>query len=143
MGKYKKRSALSTASVVVDDGNRFVIEISNAELGGVNGIMRLLFSGANDAFPSVGLVKAYFNYEEKDEKEALAQGNKIYGERKSYFLDKNGVENPLNPSAWYSNENMDNSLKADERAYYEKLLSDKGVEETRADAILRGPLVVI
>ena len=34
MGKYKKRSALSTASVVVDDGNRFVIEISNAELGG-------------------------------------------------------------------------------------------------------------
>lgn len=111
--------------------------------GGVNGIMRLLFSGANDAFPSVGLVKAYFNYEEKDEKDALAQGNKIYGERKSYFLDKNGVENPLNPSAWYSNENMDNSLKADERAYYEKLLSDKGVEETRADAILRGPLVVI
>lgn len=73
----------------------------------------------------------------------MAQGNKIYGERKSYFLDKNGVENPLNPSAWYSNENMDNSLKADERAYYEKLLSDKGVEETRADAILRGPLVVI
>ena len=73
----------------------------------------------------------------------MAQGNKIYGERKSYFLDKNGVENPLNPSDWYSNENMDNSLKADERAYYEKLLSDKGVEETRADAILRGPLVVI
>ena len=67
MEKYKKRSALSTASVVVDDGNRFVIEISNAEF----------------------------------------------------------------------------SLKADEMAYYEKLLSDKGVEETRADAIIRGPLVVI
>ena len=63
----KNRSALSTASVVVDDGNRFVIEISNAEF----------------------------------------------------------------------------SLKADERAYYEKLLSDKGVEETRADAIIRGSLVVI
>lgn len=139
----KNRSALSTASVVVDDGNRFVIEISNAEFLGVNGIMRLLFSGTNDAFPSVGLVKAYFSYDEKDEKEVLAHGNKIYGERKSYFLDKDGIENPLNPSAWYSNENMDNSLKADERAYYEKLLSDKGVEETRADAILRGPLVVI
>lgn len=139
----KNRSALSTASVVVDDGNRFVIEISNAEFLGVNGIMRLLFSGTNDAFPSVGLVKAYFSYDEKDEKEVLAHGNKIYGERKSYFLDKDGIENPLNPSAWYSNENMGNSLKADERAYYEKLLSDKGVEETRADAILRGPLVVI
>ena len=139
----KNRSALSTASVVVDDGNRFVIEISNAEFLGVNGIMRLLFSGTNDAFPPVGLVKAYFSYDEKDEKEVLAHGNKIYGERKSYFLDKDGIENPLNPSAWYSNENMDNSLKADERAYYEKLLSDKGVEETRADAILRGPLVVI
>ena len=54
--------------------------------------MRLLFSGANDAFPSVGLVKAYFNYEEKDEKEALAQGNKIYGERKVTFLIKTGLK---------------------------------------------------
>lgn len=36
MGKYKNRSALSTASVAVDDGNRFVIDIDNAEffLGG-------------------------------------------------------------------------------------------------------------
>ena len=43
MGKYKNRSALSTASVAVDDGNRFVIDIDNAEFffGGVNGIMRL------------------------------------------------------------------------------------------------------
>lgn len=31
MGKYKNRSALSTASVAVDDGNRFVIDIDNAE----------------------------------------------------------------------------------------------------------------
>ncbi len=61
MGKYKNRSALSTASVAVDDGNRFVIDIDNAEFffwGGVNGIMRLLFSWTNDAFPSVGFVKA-------------------------------------------------------------------------------------
>lgn len=139
----KDRSALSTASVVVDDGNRFAIEISNAEFLGVSGKMVLQFSVSNDAFPNVGLVKAYFSYDEKDEKEVLAQGNKIYGERKSYFLDKNGIENPLNPSAWYSDENMDNSLESDERAYYEKLLSNKDVEETRADAILRGPLVVI
>lgn len=66
--------------------------------------MRLLFSWTNDAFPSVGFVKAYFNYNKKDEKEVLAQGNKVYGERKSYFLDKNGVENPLNPPAWYSDK---------------------------------------
>ena len=59
MGKYKNRSALSTASVAVDDGNRFVIDIDNAEFfWGVNGIMRLLFSWTNDAFPSVGFVKA-------------------------------------------------------------------------------------
>lgn len=31
MRKYKNRSALSTASVAVDDGNRFVIDIDNAE----------------------------------------------------------------------------------------------------------------
>ena len=93
--------------MAVDDDNRFVIDIDNAEffLGGVNGIMRLLFSWTNDAFPSVGFVKAYFNYNKKDEKEVLAQGNKVYGERKSYFLDKNGVENPLKPPAWYSDKN--------------------------------------
>lgn len=103
--------------------------------------MRLLFSWTNDAFPSVGFVKAYFNYNKKDEKEVLAQGNKVYGERKSYFLDKNGVENPLNPPAWYSDENMDKSLAADEREYFEKLLNDRGAEKTRADAMIRVPLL--
>ena len=71
----------------------------------------------------------------------LAQGNKVYGERKSYFLDKNGVENPPNPPAWYSDENMDKSLAADERAYFEKLLNDRGAEKTRADAMIRVPLL--
>ena len=105
MGKYKNRSALSTASVAVDDGNRFVIDIDNAEFffGGERN-NEITVSGTNDAFPSVGFVKAYFNYNKKDEKEVLAQGNKVYGERKSYFLDKNGVENPLNPPAWYSDK---------------------------------------
>ena len=102
-----------------------------------------MFSGSTASFLAVGFLEAHFNYDEKDEKEMLSQGNKLYGERKSYFLDKNGIENPLNPSAWYSDENMENSLSADERAYFEKLLKDKGVEESRADAIIRGPLVVI
>ena len=139
----KNRSALSTASVVSDDDNKFAIEINNTAFLGANGKMVLQFSPSSNAFPSVGLVKAYFSYDETDEKEILTQGNKLYGERKSYFLNKNGIENPLDPSAWYSEENMDNSLSADERKYFEKLLSDKGTEETRADAILRGPLVII
>ena len=139
----KMQDIFSQANIVVNDGNRFAVELENVEFLGVTGKMLLVFSGSTASFLAVGFLEAHFNYDEKDEKEMLSQGNKLYGERKSYFLDKNGIENPLNPSAWYSDENMENSLSADERAYFEKLLKDKGVEESRADAIIRGPLVVI
>ena len=139
----KDRDVFSTANIVADDGNRFVVELEDTEFLGTNGKMILLFSVPDDSFPFVGLVKAYFTFDETAEKDILAHGTGIYGERKSYFLDRNGLENPLSPSAWYSSENMDNSLSADERAYFEKILKDKNIEETRADAIIRGPLVVI
>ena len=89
------------------------------------------------------MVKAYFSYDEKDENEILTRGNALYGERQTYFLDKNGIENPLNPSAWYSPENMDNALLPAEREHFETILKNRGVEQTRADAIIRGPLVII
>ena len=73
----------------------------------------------------------------------MTNGEKIYGERKSYFLDKNGIENPLNPPAWYSEENLEEDMSQSEREAFSNLLKDRGVEQTRADAIMRGPLVVI
>ncbi len=137
----KERGIFSQANVVADDENRFAVKLSNAEFLGVKGDMVLQFSVSDKAFPFSGFVTAYFAYNEEDEKELLSNGEKIYGERKKYFLDKNGLENPLNPAAWYSAENMDNSLSAAERERFATILKD--VEETRADAIMRGPLVVV
>ena len=139
----KDREVVSTANIVADDGNRFAVELDNVEFLGASGKMILQFSVSDDSFPIIGLVRAYFSYKEENEKEVIAQGNKMYGERKNYYLDEKGIQNPLSPSAWYSAENVENSLSADERTYFEKLLNDKGVEKTRADAIIRGPLVVI
>lgn len=127
---------------MADDGNRFAVELDNVEFLGASGKMILQFSVSDDSFPIIGLVRAYFSYKEENEKEVIAQGNKMYGERKNYYLDEKGIQNPLSPSAWYSAENVENSLSADERTYFEKLLNDKGVEKTRADAIIRGPPVL-
>lgn len=49
----------------------------------------------------------------------------------------------MNPPAWYSAETIGNSLTEEEQARFREILNAKNVEETRADAILRGPLVVI
>ena len=139
----KGKEFLKEAKVIADDGNRFAVEIEEAEFLKVKGKMVLNFSVSENSFPNLGLVKVYFGYDDKDEKMLLEQGKKLYGKRKEFFLDKNGIENPLNPSAWYSEESIDKNLTEEERAYFSKILKEHSVEETRADAIMRGPLVVI
>ncbi len=139
----KDTSILTSAQTIIDDGNRFAVEIAETEFLGLKGRMVLEFSESENAFPASGLTNIYFAYEEQQEQSLLEQGEKIYGERKNYFLDKNGVENPLNPPSWYSAQNIENSLTEEEEEHFRKILKDKNVEETRADAILRGPLVVI
>ena len=119
---------------VNEDGERIPLTVAGTSKE--NGTVKIIFQ-------VVGGTTKLLSYKEENEKEVIAQGNKMYGERKNYYLDEKGIQNPLSPSAWYSAENVENSLSADERAYFEKLLNDKGVEKTRADAIIRGPLVVI
>ena len=132
---------LASGQVIVDDGNRFAVEIENTEFLGVTGKTVLLFAASETAFPSSGLIKAFFAYDDADEEKLIAEGEKAYGERKDFFLDKDGIENPLNPPAWYSEETMEESLTETEKNNYLELL--EGVEETQADAMMRGPLVVI
>lgn len=139
----KDKELLKEAKVIADDGNRFAVKIEEAEFLKVKGKMVLHFSVSENSFPNLGLIKVYFGYDDKDEKALLEQGKKLYGKRKEFFLDKNGIENPLNPSAWYSEESIDENLTEKERAYFLKILKERSVEETRADAIMRGPLVVI
>ena len=139
----KDKELLKEAKVIADDGNRFAVEIEEAEFLGAKGKMMLQFSVSENSFPSIGFVRACFGYDDKDEKALLEQGKKLYGEREKYFLDENGLENPLNPPAWYSDESIEKSLTVEEKDYFFKTLKQNGIEETRADAIMRGPLVVI
>ncbi len=139
----KDKELLKEAKVIADDGNRFAVEIEEAEFLKVKGKMVLHFSVSENSFPNLGLIKVYFGYDDKDEKVLLEQGKKLYGKRKEFFLDKNGIENPLNPSAWYSEESIDENLTEKERTYFSNILKERSIEETRADAIMRGPLVVI
>lgn len=142
-GNVKDMASLANAKVIADDGNRFAVELEKAEFLGVTGKMVLQFSVSENSFPNVGFIKAYFGYDDKDEKTLLEQGKKLYGERKESFFDKDGIENPLNPPAWYSEENIEESLTVEERKYFSKILKENGIEETRSDAMMRGPLVII
>ena len=139
----KDKELLKEAKVIANDGNNFAVKIEEAEFLKVKGEMVLHFSVSENSFPNLGLIKVYFGYDDKDEKVLLEQGKKLYGKRKEFFLDKNGIENPLNPSAWYSEESIDENLTEKERTYFSNILKERSVEETRADAIMRGPLVVI
>lgn len=112
--ELKNEEILSDAVVVRDDENTFAVKLSGAEFLGVKGDMVLTFSPSGDSYPANGLVKAYFSYDKNDKEIILANGEKIYGERKDYFLDKNGIENPLNPPAWYSEENLEEDMSPEE-----------------------------
>ena len=139
----KDEPQLKGYKVIKDDGNRFVIEIDEFEYLGQKGKLRMEFSEWDKSFPSSGLIQAYFGYDENIEEEIIATGVEIYGERKSFFLDKDGIENPLNPPAWYSETTIEDSLSEEEKEEYLKYIDDKIYHETQIDAYLRGPLVVI
>lgn len=134
---------LKKCKIVTDDGNRFVTELDNFEYLGQKGTLKMLFSNEESSFPASGLIQAYFKYDDGAEKEIIKEAEKIYGERKDFFLDKNGVENPLNPPAWYSVETLEGSLTETEKQEYLKLFENKNYDETRIDALLRTPLVII
>lgn len=137
----KDTPQLKGYNIAVDDGNRFVVELNDYEYLGQSGKLMMQFSQGETSFPSSGLIKAYFAYDEENEKEIIEEGEKIYGERKTFFSDKNGVENPLNPPAWYSDETVESSLSESEKEEYRKHFEEQ--DETRIDAAMRSPLVII
>lgn len=134
---------LNEYTVVRDDGNIFAIKLEQFECFGQNGTLLLMFSVSEDSLPASGLVQAYFQYEDAAEQDVIAECEKIYGERQSFFLDKNGIENPLNPPAWYSEETLEDSLSETEKQEYLNYFEGKNIDETRIDALLRQPLVIV
>lgn len=139
--ELKENPQLASGKVIADDENRVAIELENFEFLGVSGTAVLLFSVSEPSFPATGLTNIYFAYDDAEEETLIAEGEKRYGERKSFFLDENGIENPLNPPAWYSEETIEGSLTDSEKETYSNMLA--GMEQTRKDAIMRGPLVII
>ncbi len=137
----KENPLLASAKEIKDDGNIFSVEIEDTEFLGINGKTVLMFSVSENSFPLLGLQKAYFLYDNGSEGKLISKGEEIYGERKMFYLDKNGVENPLNVPSWFSEESLESSLTENEIDHYLEILD--GVEKTRIDAIMRGPLVVI
>lgn len=139
----KDAPQLNEYTVVRDDGNIFAVKSENVECFGQNGTLLLMFSVSEDSLPATGLVQAYFQYEDAAEQAVIAECEKIYGERQSFFLDKNGIENPLNPPAWYSEEMLEGSLSETEKQEYLHYFEGKNIDETRIDALLRQPLVIV
>ncbi len=139
----KNNSQIEDVKIIVDDGNRFAVEKKDAEFLGVKGTMVLIFSPNENSFPNVGFIKAMFSYNEEDEENLIKAGEKKFGERKTFFLDEKGIENSLNPPAWYCEETVEKSLTQEEKEKYLALLREHNVDGVRADAYIRGPLVVI
>lgn len=137
------KDELTGYKIIKEDSNRTIIEIDNYEYLEINGELMMEFSSEEENFPAIGFIQAYFVYNAEDEESLIKNGEKMYGQRKDYFLDKNGIENPLNPSAWYCNETIEKSLAEKEKKEYMDFLNTKNYDDTRIDAILRGPLVII
>ena len=84
---------LASGPVIVDDGNRFAVEIENTEFLGVTGKTVLLFAASEIAFPSSGLIKAFFAYDDADEEKLIAEGEKadltVFDVSEEYIIDPN------------------------------------------------------
>lgn len=139
----KDKPELSGYVVVADDGNRFAVETADFEFLGQKGNLRLLFSVSEEGYPESGFVEAYFGYDTAAKDAIIKAGEKIYGKRQSFFSDENGVENPLDLPAWYSEETLGETLTEAEKGEYLKKFEVKEYDESRIAALLRLPLVTI
>ncbi len=98
-------------------------------------------SFGNRDFSDKGLSQVVIQYQDGDEENLLADMIEVYGEPQNYFLDKNGIENPIHPCGWCTEEDVETSLT--ERAKEKYLEMAKDIEPSRLDALLRQPLVTI
>jgi len=138
----QKSNIFQNADILKENGNRKTVKLKNCEyLGTPIGDIGLVFD-TNGVGDVAGLVTVIAQYEEEYEKTLLTKLEELYGERKNAYIDKNGVENPINPAGWVSNDTIESVLTEREKEYYLNMLPE-GYEQTRIDALLRSPLVSI
>ena len=138
----QKSDIFQNADILKENGNRKTVKLENGEYLGIPiGDIGLVFD-TNGVGDIAGLVTVMVQYEEEYEKTLLTKLEELYGERKNTYIDKNGVENPINPAGWVSNDTIESVLTEQEKEYYLSMLPE-GYEQTRIDALLRSPLVSI
>lgn len=127
---------------VTENGQRQLVKIEGLEYLGVKLDMVGLAFDIGELTETNGLHSVFLQFAEENEKILLTKLTQLYGERKSTYTDKNGVENPINPGGWVSSETVEDVLREEEEEYYISMFP-KDYEPTRLDAALRSPLVSI
>ncbi|MBE7033614.1 MAG: hypothetical protein E7406_05235 [Ruminococcaceae bacterium] len=127
---------------ITENGHRQVVKIEGLEYLGVKLEMVGLSFDVADVTKANGLNSVFLQFSEENEEVLLTKLTELYGERKSTYTDKNGVENGINPAGWVSNDTIENVLTEEEKEYYISMFP-KDYEQTRLEANLRSPLVSI
>ncbi len=137
----QKSDMLQNADIKAN-GNRKTVKLKNVKYLEIpiNDI-GVIFD-TNKVGDTAGLITVVAHYEEEYEKTLLTKLEELYGERKSTYTDKNGVENPINPAGWVSSDTIESVLTEQEKEYFLDMIPE-GMEQTRIDALLRSPLVSI
>lgn len=139
----QKSDIFQNADILKENGNLKAVKLENGEYLGIPiGDIGLVFD-TNGIGNTAGLVAVTVQYEEKYENTLLTKLEELYGERKNAYIDKNGVENPINPAGWVSNDTIESVLTEQGKEYYLDIVVPQVKEQTRIDALLRSPLVSI
>ncbi len=135
----QKSDIFQDADVLKENGNRKTVKLKNGQYLGIpTGDIGLVFD-TNGISDTAGLVAVFVQYEEEYEKTLLTRVEELYGKRKNSYIDKNGVENPISPAGWVSNDTIESVLTEQEKEYYLNMIPE-GKEQSRIDALLRSPL---
>ena len=132
----------NTEYEVTENGQRQLVKIEGFEYLGAKLDMLGLAFDIGEETETKGLHSVFLQFAEEDEETLLTEFTKLYGEPKTSYTDKNGVEIPINPAGWVSSETIEGVLTEDEKEYYISLFPED-YEQTRLDALLRSPLVSI
>ncbi len=127
---------------VKENGHRQTVTLNNAEYLGIDIDMAGLVFDVADLTETQGLCNVYLQFSEENEEQLLKALTTLYGERRSTYLDKNGVENGINPAGWVSSETVEDVLSKEEQEIYISFLPTDS-DSSRKDAALRTPLVSI
>ena len=127
---------------VTENGQRQLVKIEDIEYLGVKLDMVGLAFDIGEETETNGLHSVFLQFAEEKEEILLTKLTELYGEPKTTYKDKNGVENPINPLGWVSSDTIEDVLTEDEKEYYLSMLP-KEYEQTRIDAVLRSPLASI